>query len=96
FRGGTGRLLPPPDGILLGAAPQAVFEQDEVRLFPGDVLVLHTDGLTRRGDRGAGPEALLALAPRFAEARTAQECVRGVVEEFGGTERLDDACVLVA
>ncbi|MFD5695055.1 PP2C family protein-serine/threonine phosphatase [Streptomyces rubiginosohelvolus] len=96
FRGGAGRLLPPPDGILLGAAPQAVFEQDEVRLFPGDVLVLHTDGLTRRGDRGAGPEALLALGPRFAEARTAQECVRGVVEEFGGTERLDDACVLVA
>ncbi|MGW4035927.1 PP2C family protein-serine/threonine phosphatase [Streptomyces sp. NPDC004778] len=96
FRGGTGRLLPPPDGILLGAAPQAVFEQDEVRLFPGDVLVLHTDGLTRRGDRGAGPEALLAFAPRFAEARTAQECVRSVVEEFGGTERLDDACVLVA
>ncbi|MBK3546322.1 PP2C family protein-serine/threonine phosphatase [Streptomyces sp. MBT60] len=96
FRGGAGRLLPPPDGILLGAAPQAVFEQDEVRLLPGDVLVLHTDGLTRRGDRGAGPEALLALAPRFAEARTAQECVRCVVEEFGGTERLDDACVLVA
>ncbi|MGW9459144.1 PP2C family protein-serine/threonine phosphatase [Streptomyces globisporus] len=96
FRGGAGRILPPPDGMLLGAAPQAVFEQDEVRLFPGDVLVLHTDGLTRRGDRGAGPEALFALAPRFAEARTAQECVRGVVEEFGGTERLDDACVLVA
>ncbi|MFE2976025.1 PP2C family protein-serine/threonine phosphatase [Streptomyces sp. NPDC059258] len=95
-RGGSGRLLPPPDGILLGAAPQAVFEQDEVRLFPGDVLLLHTDGLTRRGDRGAGPEALLALAPRFADARTAQECVRSVVEEFGGTERLDDACVLVA
>lgn len=96
FRGGSGRLLPPPDGMLLGAASHAVFEQDEVRLFPGDVLVLHTDGLTRRGDRGAGPEALLALAPRFAEARTAQECVRSVVEEFGGTERPDDACVLVA
>ncbi|WP_406242879.1 PP2C family protein-serine/threonine phosphatase [Streptomyces anulatus] len=96
FRHGSGRLLPPPDGMLLGAASNAVFEQDEVRLYPGDVLVLHTDGLTRRGDRGAGPEALLALAPRFADARTAQECVRSVVEEFGGTERLDDACVLVA
>ncbi|MFJ9112296.1 PP2C family protein-serine/threonine phosphatase [Streptomyces sp. NPDC102283] len=96
FRHGSGRLLPPPDGMLLGAASNVVFEQDEVRLCPGDVLVLHTDGLARRGDRGAGPEALLALAPRFAEARTAQECVRSVVEEFGGTERLDDACVLVA
>ncbi|MFI1224927.1 MULTISPECIES: PP2C family protein-serine/threonine phosphatase [unclassified Streptomyces] len=96
FRNGSGRLLPPPDGVLLGAASNVVFEQDEVRLLPGDVLVLHTDGLTRRDDRGAGPEALLALAPRLAEARTAQECVRSVVEEFGGTERLDDACVLVA
>lgn len=96
FRHGSGRLLPPPDGMLLGAASNVVFEQDEVRLYPGDVLVLHTDGLTRRGDRGAGPEALLALAPRLADARTAQECVRSVVEEFGGTERLDDACVLVA
>ncbi|MFI7087852.1 PP2C family protein-serine/threonine phosphatase [Streptomyces anulatus] len=96
FRHGSGRLLPPPDGMLLGAASNVVFEQDEVRLYPGDVLVLHTDGLTRRGDRGAGPEALFALAPRFANARTAQECVRSVVEEFGGAERLDDACVLVA
>ncbi|MEU2070078.1 PP2C family protein-serine/threonine phosphatase [Streptomyces anulatus] len=96
FRHGSGRLLPPPDGMLLGAASNVVFEQDEVRLHPGDVLVLHTDGLTRRGDRGAGPEALFALAPRFADARTAQECVRSVVEEFGGAERLDDACVLVA
>ncbi|WP_097866286.1 PP2C family protein-serine/threonine phosphatase [Streptomyces sp. rh34] len=96
FRHGSGRLLPPPDGMLLGAASNVAFEQDEVRLYPGDVLVLHTDGLIRRGDRGAGPEALLALAPRFAEARTAQECVRSVVEEFGGTDRVDDACVLVA
>jgi hypothetical protein len=39
---------------------------------------------------------LLDLAPRFGEARTAQDCVRMVVEEFGGTEHQDDACVLVA
>ncbi|MFG3408046.1 PP2C family protein-serine/threonine phosphatase [Streptomyces sp. NPDC048142] len=96
FRDGSGRILPPPDGMLLGAASHVVFEQAEVRLFPGDALVLHTDGLTRHSDRGAGPEALLALAPRLAEAGTAQECVRSIVEEFGGTERPDDACVLVA
>ncbi|MEW2071426.1 SpoIIE family protein phosphatase [Streptomyces sp. NPDC007346] len=96
FRDGTGRRLPPPDGMLLGAAPRAAYEQDEVRLLAGDVLVLHTDGLTRRSGRGAGPEQLLALAPRFAQARDAQECVRSVVEEYGGTERLDDACVLIA
>ncbi|MFF1835525.1 PP2C family protein-serine/threonine phosphatase [Streptomyces sp. NPDC058231] len=97
FRNGAGRPLPPPDGVLLGAASGVAFEQDEVTLLPGDVLVLHTDGLTRRSDRGAGPEeTLLSLAPRLAEARSAQECVRIVVEEYGGTERLGDACVLVA
>ncbi|WP_328908329.1 SpoIIE family protein phosphatase [Streptomyces sp. NBC_00234] len=96
FRDGTGRPLSRPDGVLLGAASGVAYEQDEVGLLPGDVLLLHTDGLTRRRDRGAGPEALLGLAPRFAQARTAQDCVRAVVEEFGGTERLDDACVMVA
>ncbi|MFI9625999.1 PP2C family protein-serine/threonine phosphatase [Streptomyces sp. NPDC052042] len=96
FRNGEGRPLPPPDGVLLGAASAVAYQQDEVPLLPGDVLVLHTDGLNRHSGRDAGPDALLALAPRFARARTAQECVRTVVTEFGGTERLDDACVLIA
>jgi serine phosphatase RsbU (regulator of sigma subunit) len=96
FRDGAGRPLPQPDGVLLGAASGVAYEQDQVVLVPGDVLVLHTDGLTRRGDRGAGPGALLDLAPQFAQARTAQDCVRSVVETFGGTGRMDDACVLVA
>ncbi|MFF8916471.1 PP2C family protein-serine/threonine phosphatase [Streptomyces sp. NPDC015032] len=96
FRNGEGRPLLPPDGVLLGAASGVAYEQDDVHLMPGDVLVLHTDGLNRHSDRGAGPDVLLALAPHFARARTAQECVRTVVTEFGGTERLDDACVLIA
>ncbi|CAM5651269.1 hypothetical protein SCANM63S_02692 [Streptomyces canarius] len=40
-------------------------------------------------------DRLLGLAPRFGAARTAQDCVRTVVEEFGGAGREDDACVLV-
>ncbi|MGW1184855.1 PP2C family protein-serine/threonine phosphatase [Streptomyces drozdowiczii] len=101
FRAGSGRPLPLPDGVLLGAASGVAYEQDEARLLPGDVLVLHTDGLARddtsgRGGARPGTEALLGLAPRFAEARSAQECVRAVVEEFGAAERLDDACVLIA
>ncbi|MFI6464172.1 PP2C family protein-serine/threonine phosphatase [Streptomyces sp. NPDC050538] len=96
FRGGTGRMLSAPDGVLLGATSGAAYGQAEEILEAGDVLLLHTDGLVP--GRG-GPEAvdqLLALAPRFDEARTAQDCVRMVVEEFGDTERQDDACVLVA
>ncbi len=101
-------MLAPPDGVLLGATPGVVYGQAEEPLEPGDLLLLHTDGLVppRRGphrpDVAGGGEGtpsvgrLLGLAPRFHGARTAQDCVRAVVEEFGGTERADDACVLVA
>ncbi|MFF8289624.1 PP2C family protein-serine/threonine phosphatase [Streptomyces sp. NPDC016309] len=92
FRGGTGRALTRPEGALLGATAGATYEQAEVRLLPGDLLVLHTDGLTR----GPGRDRLLEMAPRFAVARDAQECVRSVVEEFGRSPREGDACVLIA
>ncbi|WAU81610.1 SpoIIE family protein phosphatase [Streptomyces sp. Qhu-G9] len=108
FRNGTGRMLTPPDGVLLGATSGASYGQAEEPLEPGDVLLLHTDGLVpwrwgspHPGETGSGEgtgavSRLLDLAPRFGEARTAQDCVRTVVEEFGETEREDDACILVA
>lgn len=98
FRDGTGHPLSRPEGVLLGATPGAVYEESETRLLPGDLLLLHTDGLTRSGgapDDDTGTERLLALAPRLAAARDAQECVRSVVEEFGEGPRADDACVMV-
>ncbi|UNO38783.1 SpoIIE family protein phosphatase [Streptomyces sp. MST-110588] len=101
FRGGTGRALQPPEGVLLGATTGAHYTQRTEQLEPGDLLVLHTDGLAprRRPDAHTtheGTEQLLSLAPRFAAARDAQSCVRIVAEEFGSTEREDDACVLIA
>ncbi|MEU5419098.1 PP2C family protein-serine/threonine phosphatase [Streptomyces sp. NPDC001407] len=98
FRGGVGSALRPPEGMLLGAVPDAAYAQAEEPLEPGDVLVLHTDGLSPRSTEptDAVTERLLDLAPRFAAARSAQECVRAVLEEFGGKEREDDACVLIA
>ncbi|MET9564632.1 PP2C family protein-serine/threonine phosphatase [Streptomyces tauricus] len=110
FRNGTGRMLAPPDGVLLGATSGAVYGQAEVPLEPGDLLLLHTDGLvpprwgrprpdadaTGTVESTADVSRLLDLAPRFQQARSAQDCVRTVVEEFGETEREDDACVLLA
>ncbi|MGV9878519.1 PP2C family protein-serine/threonine phosphatase [Streptomyces sp. NPDC003006] len=96
FRDGTGRALTPPVGVLLGATSGAVYEQAEEQLRPGDLLLLHTDGLVPRHDRDAATRRLLSLAPRFAERRTARECVETVVEEFGGALREDDACLLIA
>ncbi|MEU2793598.1 SpoIIE family protein phosphatase [Streptomyces sp. NPDC007100] len=101
FRGGTGSPLSPPEGVLLGATTGARYTQRTEQLAPGDLLVLHTDGLVPRRSHGTlapheGTERLLSLAPRFAAARNAQDCVRVVAEEFGSAEREDDACVLIA
>ncbi|WP_326809244.1 MULTISPECIES: SpoIIE family protein phosphatase [unclassified Streptomyces] len=106
FRDGAGQVLNRPEGVLLGVTSGATYGQRTERLEPGDLLVLHTDGLAPRSaqlspqpdgeEPRTGAERLLGLAPRFASARTAQECVRAVAEEFGDREREDDACVLVA
>ncbi|MFF7972349.1 SpoIIE family protein phosphatase [Streptomyces sp. NPDC007905] len=96
YRDGTGRMLNAPDGVLLGATRGATYGQAEVTLAPGDLLLLHTDGLVSGHTGPTAVDRLLDLAPRFDAARTSQDCVRMVVEEFGGAEREDDACVLVA
>jgi serine phosphatase RsbU (regulator of sigma subunit) len=98
FRNGTGRRLDAPNGALLGATSRAAYQQAEETLEPGDLLLLHTDGLVpgRRSTETAAVEQLLDLAPRFGEAGTAQDCVRMVVAEYGEADRENDACVLVA
>ncbi|MFE6280895.1 PP2C family protein-serine/threonine phosphatase [Streptomyces sp. NPDC057877] len=95
FRGGTGRRLGAPAGVLLGATSGAGYGQAEVTLDVGDLLLLHTDGLVPGHSAATAADRLLDLAPRFGAADSAQDCVRTVMEEFGVTEREDDACVLV-
>jgi serine phosphatase RsbU (regulator of sigma subunit) len=111
FHEGLGRVLDPPDGVLLGATSGSQYTQATEQIVPGDVLVLHTDGLvphrwglrTKAGEEftpatalGAGARRLLQMGPRFADARTAQDCLRIIVEELGTPERQDDACILIA
>ncbi|WP_338674793.1 SpoIIE family protein phosphatase [Streptomyces sp. SCSIO 30461] len=98
FRHGTGRVLTPPAGMLLGASPGTEYEQAEMPLMAGDLLVLHTDGLTRGTDarEGSRVDRFFSLAPRFTVARQAQDCVRSMVEEFGEGGAGEDACVMAA
>ncbi|GAP46472.1 PP2C family protein-serine/threonine phosphatase [Streptomyces azureus] len=96
FRDGTGRVLNAPDGVLLGATSGAVYGQTEETLEVGDLLLLHTDGLVPGHTGTAAANLLLGLAPRLAADRTAEDCLRTVVQEFGASDRADNACVLVA
>ncbi|MFH9590049.1 PP2C family protein-serine/threonine phosphatase [Streptomyces luteogriseus] len=96
FRDGTGRALNAPEGVLLGATSGAAYGQAEETLQVGDLLLLHTDGLVPGHTGSAAANLLLGLAPRLTGDRTAEDCVRTLVEEFGESDREDNACVLVA
>jgi serine phosphatase RsbU (regulator of sigma subunit) len=101
FRNGAGRVLDPPEGVLLGVTSGGRYTQTTEQLAPGDLLVLHTEGLVpHRTANASGATAstqwLLGIGLRFAEAHSAQDCMRMVVEDLGTREREDDACVLIA
>ncbi|MFB4197052.1 SpoIIE family protein phosphatase [Streptomyces carpaticus] len=103
-RGGSGRALARPAGPLLGTVSGAVYAERTERLEPGDVLVLHTDGLFSDSRAGAaaaahdGDHRLPALAGRLALAGSAAECLRIIARAARATggARENDACVLVA
>ncbi|MFI2642224.1 SpoIIE family protein phosphatase [Streptomyces sp. NPDC018610] len=108
FRDGTGRVLeapegPPPraasrtpDGAPSTVPRDAVPGQAEETLDAGDLLLLHTGRPAPGLDEAGTVDRLLRLAPRFRTARSAQDCVRAVVEEFGEDGYADGFCVLVA
>lgn len=49
-RGTEAQAFPMAHGLLLGALPDADFEEEEVRLEPEDTLLMYTDGLVERRD----------------------------------------------
>lgn len=91
-----------PD-VPLGVDPTATFHQHQLRLRPGDSLLLHTDGVTeaRRGERGSGPllgtEGLLrALDPlRGLDAQALADAVWDAVEAWTGGGTTDDCAIVV-
>jgi sigma-B regulation protein RsbU (phosphoserine phosphatase) len=96
---GTVAYQPTPGGMLVGAFPDATFNDTTVRLAAGDTLLLYTDGLTEaRTETADGrfeEEALLtftaAIAPTTAPAAVA--ALTTLLAELGpGLE--DDVAVL--
>ncbi|WP_253775927.1 SpoIIE family protein phosphatase [Goodfellowiella coeruleoviolacea] len=50
-RGQRATSLPLVKGLLLGAVPEASYEEGRLRLEPDDLLLMYTDGLIERRDR---------------------------------------------
>jgi serine phosphatase RsbU (regulator of sigma subunit)/anti-sigma regulatory factor (Ser/Thr protein kinase) len=87
--------------MLLGVAEDCVFDSQRVRLFPGDLLLCVTDGVTERRDENGrllddddGLARVLADCRELSAWAVASR-VRRAVSEFGPGPSSDDMAVLV-
>ena len=93
-------FLPLPPGLVLGAAEEAAFETRSIRLFPGDRLLLYTDGVTEAMDVDQqlfSDERLLRETTWMAGETPRQMVERlmaAVQTHAGGTAQSDDITVL--
>lgn len=99
---GTLRFLE-EGGPVLGPLPQVAYQRGFVRMAPGDMLVLYTDGIVEAGGDESGErqefgvERLLEVC-RAHQGRSAHEVVDAIfaaVREFAGTGQEDDRTVSV-
>jgi len=87
-------------GTLLGFLPDAVYQQGEVRLAPGDLLLLYTDGVTEAQDERGEPFGVLRIldwAGRQAERSPAEvkaDLIRVVTQFCAGRPPADDLTLL--
>jgi DNA-binding NarL/FixJ family response regulator len=90
-----------PTGMALGILPQAQWQQKIAKLYPGDVLLLYTDGITEaQNPQGSffGERRLMEVfrSKSGCSAREIQETILAEVHRFvGGTPRQDDIAVIV-
>ncbi|WP_329223186.1 SpoIIE family protein phosphatase [Streptomyces sp. NBC_01485] len=93
-RGGAARCLDRPFGVLLGATDTPRYEEAEIRLEPGDRLLLYTDGLVERPaesiDQGLERLAGAAAHPGAAGRASLDRLLGAMLEPEGR----DDVCVL--
>jgi serine phosphatase RsbU (regulator of sigma subunit) len=92
-RDGVAAELTLPEGILLGADPDASYQEVTTSLRPGDALLLFTDGLIERRDESIedSMESLLRMAsrPLGSVAHYADHLLSHAPSDTG-----DDACLV--
>lgn len=84
------------DGPVLGPIRDATYTEGQVRLDPGDILVMYTDGLVER--RGRDIETGMSQAQRLlagwrSDTALAEGC-RQLTETLALPPRQDDVCVI--
>lgn len=90
------------DSMILGFMPQPGYLPRHVKLEPGDILLLYTDGVTEAMDADGemyGEDRLAVLFAQLAPSRSARAIVDGLVQELdryrGGQIGSDDVTAVV-
>jgi PAS domain-containing protein len=92
-RAGEAAPLPLVKGLLLGAVPEAVYEEDEIQLAAGDTLLMYTDGLIERRDRSVEE----SLSHLLSTARTAPRTLDQQLDRlltYSRSDTDDDTCLV--
>ncbi|MGW2486090.1 SpoIIE family protein phosphatase [Streptomyces sp. NPDC001606] len=92
-RGREAAPLPLVQGLLLGAVPEADYEEAELPVAPEDMLLMYTDGLIERRDRSV-EESLTHL---LTTARTAPKSLDQQLDRlltYSRSDTDDDTCVV--
>ncbi|MFI1507621.1 SpoIIE family protein phosphatase [Streptomyces sp. NPDC020597] len=85
--------LPLLRGMLLGAVPETVYEEEEVQLAAQDTLLMYTDGLIERRDRSV-EESLTQL---LVQARTVPPTLDQQLDRlltYSRSDTDDDTCIV--
>ncbi|GAB2590693.1 SpoIIE family protein phosphatase [Streptomyces capparidis] len=93
IRGTGARELPLLEGLLLGAHPEAGYQEGDLRLEEGDTLLMYTDGLVERRDSSVHESLthLIATAQRPTSSLD-QRLDRLLTHSRSDTD--DDTCVI--
>jgi serine phosphatase RsbU (regulator of sigma subunit) len=91
-RGQRATTLRQPAGILLGAA-RSGYEAASLELFPGDLILLYSDGLIERRHRSLD-DGLTALTTAAAGINDPEGMISAVLDTLGSTDTEDDTCLV--
>ncbi|WP_308403848.1 PP2C family protein-serine/threonine phosphatase [Streptomyces sudanensis] len=95
-RAGRAGYLTRPAGVVLGAGPDSSYEEGRFAVFPGDHLLLYTDGLVERPgeDLAEGLARLARLAGGAVRAAAGAERLTVRLVGAMSPARRDDVCLL--
>ncbi|WSQ14467.1 SpoIIE family protein phosphatase [Streptomyces sp. NBC_01231] len=85
--------LPLVKGMLLGAVPDAVYEETEVQLAAGDTLLMYTDGLIERRDRSVEESLRHLLTTARTVPRTLDQQLDRLLT-YSRSDTDDDTCLV--